>query len=115
MNGLLLRAGRVLKYRVIHRAQRYTVKHSCGWIEAETITGATVAEVEEKIREALAPVVHALSVERIAAGFRLPEDFGDKMRDYLRMDCSIIDRATGRNVEDKKKASSWLVPSNSLQ
>lgn len=101
MNGFFMRAGRLLKYRVIHRAQRYGVRHSCGWIEAERITGATVAEIEEKIKEVFAPVVHGMSIDRISAGFRLPENFGDFMRDYLRQDCSIIDRSTGRSVEKK--------------
>jgi hypothetical protein len=95
MNNLIARAGRALKYRVIHRAQRYGVKHGYGWYKAEQITGATVAAVEEQINELLAPIVQQLSVERINAGFRLPENFGDQMKAYLRQEFDIIDRATG--------------------
>jgi hypothetical protein len=102
MKELILRAGRVLKYRVIHRAQRYGVRHACGWLYAEVITGSTVAKVEQQIEEVLAPLVQGLSVDRIAAGFRLPENFGDHMRQYLRQEYRIIDRATGKPVSEKR-------------
>lgn len=97
-----MRAGRVLKYQVIHPEMRYGVRHSCGWMDAEMITGASVADVEQKIDEILGPVVQALSVARMAAGFRLPENFGDHMRQYLREEYQIIDRVTGMPVGKKR-------------
>lgn len=101
MKGLLIRAGRALKYKVVHPEKRYGVRHVSGWIEAEKITGASVAEVDWKINELLGPKVHALSIDRIAAGFRLPENFGDFMRNYLRNECRIIDKATGKPIEKR--------------
>jgi hypothetical protein len=101
MNNLIIRAGRALKYQVINRAERYGVKHSCGWLKAEMITGATIGEVEKKIEEILAPQIHGLSIDRITAGFQLPENFGDQMWNYLRKDFTIIDRATDRSVAEK--------------
>jgi hypothetical protein len=101
MTKLIIRAGRALKYQVINRSERYGVKHSIGWISAEKITGATIAEVEKKITEILGPKIHALSIDRITAGYRLPENFGDQMWHYLRRDFTIIDRATGKSVAEK--------------
>lgn len=98
MKNLISRAGRALKYRVIHRAQRYSVKHDYGWYKAEQITGATVEAVQEQIDELLAPIVQQLSVERINAGFRLPENFGDQMKAFLKQEFQIIDRATGNTI-----------------
>lgn len=100
MKDLIARAGRALKYRVAHRTRRYGVKHAYGWHKAEMITGATVVEVWEKIDELLAPIVQQLSIERINAGFRLPVDFGDQMKAYLKHEFIIIDRATGKSVTD---------------
>jgi hypothetical protein len=102
MKGIIVRAGRVLKYRVVHRAERYGVKHVHGWVEAEKITGASVKEVEQRIAETFAPVVHELSLNRIVEGYHLPENFGDRMRAYLRRDCSIIDRSTGMSVDKER-------------
>lgn len=101
MKEMIARAGRVLKYRLINRSQRYGVKHVSGWFEAEQITGATVAEVEAKLDEILGPVIQSLSLARIAAGFRLPVNFGDYMKAYLKREYRIIDRATGNPVGEK--------------
>jgi hypothetical protein len=99
MKEILVRAGRVLKYRVVHRAERYAVKHVHGWAEAENITGSTVKEVEQRIAEIYAPVVQELSINRMLSGYRIPQNFGDKMREFLRRDCTIIDRSTGLSVD----------------
>lgn len=99
MKGLLIRACRTLKYKVIYPEKRYGVRHVSGWIEAEKITGATVTEVELRIDNLLAPQVQALSLERITAGFRLPVNFGDLMKECLRKEYRVIDRATGFPVE----------------
>ena len=102
MNGIILRAGRVLKYRIVHRAQRYCVKHVYGWVLAEKITGASVKEIEQQLADLYAPIVQELSINRIVAGYKLPENFGDKMREYLRRDCAIIDRSKDQAVDQQR-------------
>ncbi len=104
MNGIILRAGRVLKYRFVHRAQRYCVKHVYGWVEVEKITGGSVKEVEAQLVETFAPVIQELSLDRIVAGYKLPENFGDKMREYLRRDCAIIDRSKDQAVDQQRNS-----------
>lgn len=114
MKNMITRAGRALKYRVVHRAQRFGVQHVGGWNEVEQITGASVNEVEQKLDEILGPVIHSLSLARIAAGFRLPENFGDYMRVYLKREYRIIDRATGRPVPERNSIIVSLMPAMRL-
>lgn len=112
--NMIARAGRVLKYRMVQRSQRYSVKHVSGWIEVEHITGASVAEVEKKLDKILGPVIHSLSVARIAAGFRLPEHFGDYMRAYLKSEYRIIDRAKGEPVHGGRAIIFGITPARQV-